>query len=100
MGKTKYLSAFEQDMVVGARHTSLSVSIIATLLRFSLLGFSLTTVSRAYQEWSNTQKTSSQLYTTVGCIGVNNLVEYFQHLVESMHQLIEAALGAIGGATP
>jgi hypothetical protein len=35
MGKTKYLSAFEQGMVVGARHTGLSVSRTATLLGFS-----------------------------------------------------------------
>jgi hypothetical protein len=34
MGKTKYLSAFEQDMVVGARHTGLSVSRTATMLGF------------------------------------------------------------------
>ena len=45
MGKTKDLSAFEQGMVVGSRGTSLSVSITATLL-----GFSLSTASRVYQE--------------------------------------------------
>jgi hypothetical protein len=33
------------------------------------LGFS--TVSCVYQEWSTTQRTSSQLDTTVGSIGVN-----------------------------
>jgi hypothetical protein len=56
MGKTKYLNAFEQGMVVGARHTGLSVSRNATLL-----GFSRSTVFRVYEEWSTTQKTSSQL---------------------------------------
>ena len=36
-----------------------------------LLGFSRSTVSHVYQEWSTTQRTSSQLDTTVGSIGVN-----------------------------
>ena len=57
----KYLSAVERGMVVGARSTGLTVSRTATLL-----GFSRLTVSRVYQEWSTTQKTSSQLDTTVG----------------------------------
>ena len=35
LGKTKYLSAFERDMVVGSRCTDLSVSRTATLLGFS-----------------------------------------------------------------
>ena len=66
MGKTKYLSAFEQGMVVGARRTGLSVSRTATLL-----GFSCSTVSCVYQEWATTQWTTSQLDTTVGSVGVN-----------------------------
>ena len=66
MGKTKYVSACEQDMVVGARRTGLIVSRTATLL-----GFSHSTVSRVYQEWSTTIRTSSQLDTTVGSIRVN-----------------------------
>ena len=37
----------------------------------TLLGFSCSTVSCVYQEWSTTQRTSSQLNTTVGSIGVN-----------------------------
>ena len=56
-------SVFE---VVGTRRTGLSVSRTATLL-----GFSRSTVSCVYQEWSTTQRTSSQLDTTVGGIGVN-----------------------------
>ena len=44
MGKTKDLSAFELGMVVGARHTGLSVSRTAMLL-----GFSRSTVSRVYR---------------------------------------------------
>ena len=66
MGQTKYLSPFEQGIVVGARHTGLSVSRTATLL-----GFSLSTVSCVYQEWSSTQRTSIKLDTTVGSIGVD-----------------------------
>ena len=37
----------------------------------TLLGFSRSTVSCVYQEWSTSQRTSSQLDTTVGSIGVN-----------------------------
>ena len=62
---TTYLSALEQGMVVDARCTGLSVSRAAMLL-----GFSCSTLSRVYQ-WSTTQRTSSQLNTTVGSIGVN-----------------------------
>jgi hypothetical protein len=36
-----------------------------------LLGFSSSTVSHVYQEWFTTQRTSSQLDTTVVSIGVN-----------------------------
>jgi hypothetical protein len=53
-------------MVVGTRHTGLGVSRTATLL-----GFSRSTVSCVYQEWPTTQRTSNQLNTTVGNIGVN-----------------------------
>jgi hypothetical protein len=65
MHKTKYLSAFERGMVEGARRTGLSVSRTATLL-----GFSHSTVSCVYQEWSTTQRRSSKLDTTVVSIGV------------------------------
>ena len=37
----------------------------------TLLGFSRSTVSPVYQEWSPTQRTSRQLDTTVESIGVN-----------------------------
>jgi hypothetical protein len=68
MGKKKYLSAFELGMVVGAKRTSMSVSRTATLLYCS----HSRTVSHVYQEWSTTQRTSSQLInSTVGSIGVN-----------------------------
>ena len=93
MGKTKDLSAFERGMVVGAMRTGLSMSRTATLL-----GFSHSTVSCVYQEWYTAQRTSSQLDTTVGSIGVNIRVECFWHLVESMPQQMEVVLRAKGGA--
>ena len=64
MGKTKDLSAFERGMVVGARHTGLCQELQRCWVFHS-------TVSRVYQEQSTTQRTSDQLETTVGSIGVN-----------------------------
>jgi hypothetical protein len=58
---TKHLSAFEQGMVEGARHTSLSVSRTATLLDFSH-----STVSRMVHD---PKRISSQPDTTVGSVG-------------------------------
>ena len=58
------IAVFEWGMVLGDRRTGLGVSRTATLLGFS-------TVSFVYQEWSTTQRTSSQLHTTVGSIRVN-----------------------------
>ena len=66
MDKTKYLSALERVMAVGARRTGLSVSSTATLLCFSHL-----TVSCVYQEWSTTQRHAANFDTTVRSIGVN-----------------------------
>jgi hypothetical protein len=65
-GKTKDLSAFEQGMVVGARHTSLFQELQRCWL------FPHSTVSCVYQDWS-TQRTSSQLDTTVGSPGPASL---------------------------
>ena len=65
MGQTKYLSAFEQGY--GSRcQVHRFVSRTATLL-----GFSHSTVSCVYQEWSATQRISSQLDTAVGSDRVN-----------------------------
>jgi hypothetical protein len=50
-----FISAFDQGMVVGARRTGLSVSRTATLL-----GFSYSTISCVYKEWSTTQRIFSQ----------------------------------------
>ena len=50
MGKTKYLSAFERGMVVGAKRNGLSVSRTA-----ALLGFSYSTVSRSSRSSSQWQ---------------------------------------------
>ena len=62
MGKTIGLSAFEQGMIVGARHTGLSVSRTATLLSFSR-----STVSRV----SRMVYHPKDIQPTVGSNGVN-----------------------------
>ena len=61
MGKTKDLSGME----VGARCTGLCQELQLCSVCHTQ------TVSRVCQEWSPTQRTSSQLGTTVGSIGVN-----------------------------
>ena len=90
MGKAKYLSAFEWDMVEGARRTGLCQEIQCCWV---LLVQHFPVCIKNGPPHKGLPANLTQLYEALASIPV----ERFRHLVESMPQCIESFLRAILG---
>ena len=97
MGKTKYLSAFEQGMVVGVRCTGLSVSRIATLLGFHAQQFPVCIKNGPQPKGHPANLT--QLWEALESTWASIPVERFRHRLESMPRRTEAILRTKWGVT-
>ncbi len=82
MGKKEDLSDFERGMVVGARPAGLNISKTA-----DLLGFSHTTISTVYREWSEKEKISES--ESVGSeFGVKNMKAWIHPALSQRFRLV------------
>ena len=94
MGKTKDISVFEWGMVVGARRTGLAQELqhcwVSPARQLPVC------IKNGPPPKGHTVN-FTQLWEALESTSASIPVELFRHLVESMPQLIEAVLRAIGG---